>query len=261
MTGQGDAPPPLALVTGGHRRLGARIAMHLARAGYALAIHGRHDAVPHRFLKECLAETSVDWHGFVADFLEPGTAEGLLPAVIAHFGRAPDLLVNSASLFGESDLSTVTEADLAAYYRVNTSAPVLLTQVFAAAERPAGQNASVVNILDQRLAQPHGDQLAYTLGKAGLDAFTRIAARTLAPNIRVNAVSPGLTLATYDYTPEQLTRLATLAPLEALPTPEDIGEAVLYLARAQSVTGQTIIVDGGAHMKSYDRDFVHLAGE
>lgn len=258
--GQGSTAP-LALVTGGHRRLGARIAMHLARVGYALAVHGRHDAIPHRFLKECLAETDAEWHGFVADFLEPGTAERLLPDVIAHFGRAPDLLVNSASLFGESNLSTVTEAELAAYYRVNTSAPVLLTQAFAAAERPAGSNASVVNILDQRLAQPHGDQLAYTLGKAGLAEFTRIAARTLAPNIRVNAVSPGLTLATYDYTPEQLGRLAAIAPLGALPTPEDVSEAVLYFARARSVTGQTIIVDGGAYMKSYERDFVHMAGE
>ncbi|MBO9670565.1 MAG: SDR family oxidoreductase [Sphingobium sp.] len=252
---------PLALVTGGHRRLGARIAMHLARAGYTLAIHGRHDAIPHRFLNERLAETGVDWHGFVADFLEPGTAERLLPDVIAHFGRPPDLLVNSASLFGESDISTVTEAELAAYYRVNTSAPVLLTQAFAAAERPADRNACVVNILDQRLAQPHGDQLAYTLGKAGLAEFTRIAARTLAPNIRVNAVSPGLTLATYDYTPEQLGRLAAIAPLGVLPTPEDVSEAVLYLANAKAVTGQTIIVDGGAYMKSYERDFVHMAGE
>ncbi|MBO9581098.1 MAG: SDR family oxidoreductase [Sphingobium sp.] len=258
--GQGGIAP-LALVTGGHRRLGARIAMHLASAGYALAIHGRHDAIPHRFLSERLTETGVDWHGFVADFLEPGTAERLLPEVIAHFGRAPDLLVNSASLFGESNLATVTEADLAAYYRVNSSAPVLLTQAFAAAERPAGSNASVVNILDQRLAQPHGDQLAYTLGKAGLAEFTRIAARTLAPSIRVNAVSPGLTLATYDYTPEQLDRLAAIAPLGALPTPEDVSEAVLYLAYAKAVTGQTIIVDGGAYMKSYERDFVHMAGE
>jgi NAD(P)-dependent dehydrogenase (short-subunit alcohol dehydrogenase family) len=252
--------PPLALVTGGHRRLGARIAMHLARAGYALAIHGRHDAEPHRFLRECLAETGAEWCGFVADFLEPGAAEGLIPAVCAHFGRAPDLLVNSASLFGEGDLASVSAEELGRYYQVNTVAPVLLTQAVARAERPAGRNVSIVNVLDQRLAQPHGDQLAYTLGKAGLEAFTRIAARALAPGIRVNAVSPGLTLATYDYTPEQLTRLARLAPLEALPTPEDIGEAVLYLARATAVTGQTIIVDGGAHMRSYTRDFIHLEG-
>jgi len=254
----GDGPAPLALVTGGHRRLSARIAMHLARAGYALAVHGRLDARPHRFLSECLAETGVDWAGFPADFSVPGEAEGLIPAVTAHFGRAPDLLVNSASMFGEGDLSTVTGDELAAYHRVNTVAPVLLTQAFARAERAADRDLSIVNILDQRLAQPHGDQLAYTLSKAGLEAFTRISARTLAPAIRVNAVSPGLTLATYDYTPEQIGHLAKMAPLERLPEPEDIGAAVLYLARARAVTGQTIIVDGGAHMRSFDRDFIHI---
>jgi NAD(P)-dependent dehydrogenase (short-subunit alcohol dehydrogenase family) len=257
--GQGAAP--LALVTGGHRRLGARIAMTLARAGYALAIHGRHDAQPHRFLSETLAETGVDWHGFVADFLEDGTAEALMPTVIGHFGRAPDLLVNSASMFGEGTLASVTAQELAQYHRVNTIAPVLLTQAFARAERPADGNVSVVNILDQRLAQPHGDQLAYTLGKAGLEAFTCITARTLAPAIRVNAVSPGLTLATFDYTPEQLRRLASLTPLDRLAVPDEIGQAVLYLAQARSVTGQTLFVDGGAHMRSYARDFVHLGAE
>jgi NAD(P)-dependent dehydrogenase (short-subunit alcohol dehydrogenase family) len=258
--GQGEVPP-LALVTGGHRRLGARIAMHLASAGYTLAIHGRFDAEPHRFLRERLAETGVDWHGFIADFLVPGTAEALLAQVTAHFGRAPDLLVNSASMFGEGDLESITEDEIARYHQVNTGAPVLLTKAFAQAQREAGRDASVVNILDQRLAQPHGDQLAYTLGKAGLAAFTQIAARTLAPEIRVNAVSPGLTLATYDYTPEQLGRLARHAPLGRLPEPEDVAEAVLYLARARAVTGQTIIVDGGAHMRSYVRDFVHLDAE
>lgn len=252
------SPAPLALVTGSHRRLGARIAMHLARAGYALAIHGRLDAEPHRLLSECLAETGADWAGFVADFRSPEAVAGLLPAVTAHFGRAPDLLVNSASMFGEGGLADVDAETLAAYHQVNVTAPVLLSQAFARAGRPAGRDAAIVNILDQRLVQPHGDQFAYTLSKAGLEAFTRIAARTLAPAIRVNAVAPGLTLATFDYTPEQLRRLAAMTPLETLPVPEDVAEAVLYLARARAVTGQTIIVDGGAHMRSYARDFIHL---
>jgi NAD(P)-dependent dehydrogenase (short-subunit alcohol dehydrogenase family) len=232
--------------------------MRLARAGYALAIHGRFDAEPHRFLSECLAETGVPWAGFVADFAEAGAAEALIPAVIEHFGRAPDLLVNSASMFGEGDLASVNAEDLAQHHRVNVVAPVLLTQAFAAAERSGERDPAIVNILDQRLEQPHGDQLAYTLSKGGLEVFTRIAARTLAPGIRVNAVAPGLTLATYDYSLEQLKRLASLTPLGRLPVPEDVAEAVLYLARARSVTGQTIVVDAGAHMRSYDRDFLHL---
>lgn len=249
---------PLALVTGGHRRLGARIAMHLASAGYVLAIHARNDIEPHPFLAERLAETGVAWKGFLADFLVPGEAEALVPAVVAHFGRAPDLLVNSASLFGADRLETVTHGELADHFAVNAAAPVLLTQAFARAERPAGSNASIVNILDQRLAQPHGDQLAYTLGKYALEGFTRIAARELAPAIRVNAVAPGLTLATDDYSEEQLASLTARMPLAHLPASEDVADAVLYLARASSITGQTLYVDAGAHMRSFPRDFMHL---
>ena len=259
MVGQGgEMLPPLALVTGSHRRLGARIAMALARAGYALAIHGRFDAEPHPFLAECLAETGVHWHGFVADFLEPHEAEGLIPAIIAHFGRPPDLLVNSASLFGQDVLTDVTAQDLVQHQTVNATAPVLLTQAFAGAERDMGGDPSVINILDQRLAQPHGDQLAYTLSKASLDAFTQIAARELAPSIRVNAVAPGLTLATDDYSDALLDQLAGMMPLHRLSGPDEVAEAVLYLARARAVTGQTLYVDGGAHMRSYGRDFLHL---
>nr|WP_250890027.1 SDR family oxidoreductase [Sphingobium nicotianae] len=248
----------MALVTGGHRRLGARIAMRLARAGYALAIHGRHDAEPHPFLAGCLAETGVPWAGFVADFLDDAEVQGLMPAVIAQFGRAPDLLVNSASLFGQDRLDTVTPSDLADHFAVNASVPVLLTQAFVKADRSGPANVSVVNILDQRLAQPHGDQLAYTLAKYALEGFTKIAARELAPHVRVNAVAPGLTLVTEDYAEAQVDRLAASMPLGRLPGTEDVADAVLYLAGAAAVTGQTVYVDGGAHMRSFARDFMHL---
>src|SRR3546814_9160490 len=75
---------------------------------------------------------------------------------------------------------------------------------------------------------------------------------------RVNAVAPGLTLATEDYSGGQIERLAARMPLGALPTPDQVAEAVLYLARAEAVTGQTIFVDGGAHLAPMERDFVHL---
>ena len=251
-------PGPLAVVTGGHRRLGARIAMALASAGYALAIHGRHDAIPHPLLAERLAETGAEWSGFVADFLKPGEAEALMPAVIGHFGRAPDLLVNSASLFGQDRLADVSETALLDHYAVNAAAPVILGKAFAAAVRPVGATASIVNSLDQRLAQPHGDQLAYTLGKFALEGFTRIAARELAPAIRVNAVAPGLTLATEDYSDTQMVELGQTMPLGRLPAADEIAGAVLYLAGAGAVTGQTLYVDSGAHMRSFDRDFMHL---
>jgi NAD(P)-dependent dehydrogenase (short-subunit alcohol dehydrogenase family) len=164
--------------------------------------------------------------------------------VTAHFGRAPDLLVNSAALFGQDRPETVTSQDLMRHYAVNCAAPVLLTRAFAAA--PVKPGRAVVNILDQRLANPHGDQLAYTLSKQALAGFTQIAARELAGRgIRVNAVAPGLTLATDDYDGGKMERLAGMMPLGLLPAPGQIGQAVLYLASATAVTGQVIAVDGG----------------
>lgn len=249
---------PLALVTGGHRRLGAHVALALAEAGCAIAVHGSHDAEPDTQLAAGLAQTGADWHGFVADFEQPESAGRLMRAVTDHFGRAPDILVNSAAMFGQDRLDSVTVDDLMRHYAVNCAAPVLLTRAFAEGASRAADRC-VVNILDQRLANPHGDQLSYTLAKQALAGFTRIAARELAGRgIRVNAVAPGLTIATDDYDAERMDRMAGLMPLRRLPTPEQIAQAVLYLVHAQAVTGQVIAVDAGAHMESYARDFVNL---
>lgn len=253
-----DGAPALALVTGGHRRLGARIAGALARAGYRLALHGSHDAAPDAELARTLAETGVEWRGFVADFEQAEAATALMDAVAAHFGQGPDLLVNSAAAFGQDRLESVTGADLMRHHAINCAAPVLLTRAMAAQAGGRGDRA-IVNMLDQRLANPHGDQLAYTLSKQALAGFTHIAARELAgKGIRVNAVAPGLTIATEHYDDAQMERLSGMMPLRRLPDPSQIAEAVLYLARARAVTGQVIAVDGGAHMESYARDFMFL---
>lgn len=249
---------PLALVTGGHRRLGAHVALALAEAGCAIAVHGSHDAEPDAELAVGLAQTGPDWHGFVADFERPESAGQLMRAVTDHFGRAPDILVNSAAMFGQDRLDSVTVDDLMRHYAVNCAAPVLLTRAFAEGASRVPDRC-VVNILDQRLSNPHGDQLSYTLSKQALAGFTRIAARELAGRgIRVNAVAPGLTIATDGYDAARMDRIAAEMPLRRLPTPEQIAQAVLYLVHAQAVTGQVIAVDAGAHMESYARDFMNL---
>lgn len=256
MSVAGGAPKRLALVTGGHRRLGGAIAARLAREGWAVAIHGSHDAEPEPELKLALAHGGGEWRGFVADFAEPGAAKGLMAAVTKAFGRAPDLLVNSAAMFGQDRLDTVTDVDLAKHFAINASAPALLTAAFAASG--GSGNRAIVNLLDQRLAQPHGDQLAYTLSKFALAGLTALTARTLAPAIRVNAVAPGLTIATDAYEDDASVKLAARMPLGRLSTPTDIADAVLYLANAKAVTGQVIRVDGGAHQVNWARDFMHL---
>ncbi|MDX3909382.1 MAG: SDR family oxidoreductase [Sphingobium sp.] len=247
----------LALVTGGHRRLGAEISGALARAGYALAIHGSHDVRLDSALALTLESSGTEWEGFVADFTDPEAAEELVADVAVKFGRPPDLLVNSAAIFGQDRLDNVTSSDLMRHYAVNCAAPVLLSKAFAMV--PAGvTDRCIVNILDQRIDHPHGDQLAYTLSKMALAGFTQLTARELAPRVRVNAVAPGLTIATADYSDDQMDKLSGVMPLERLSQPSQIAEAVMYLAGATATTGQVLYVDAGAHMQGYRRDFMHL---
>lgn len=247
----------LALVTGGHRRLGGIIAAALAKAGHSLAIHGSHDTRLDSHLALTLEEQGTQWEGFVVDFADPENAEELIAQVAARFGRPPDILVNSAAMFGQDRLDSVTADDLMRHYAVNCAAPTMLTKAFATVPAGVGDRC-IINILDQRIDHPHGDQLAYTLSKLALAGLTRTSASSLAPQVRVNAVAPGLTIATPDYDADQMERLEQMMPLARLPQAEQIAEAVLYLVNASAVTGQTLYVDGGAHMRSYDRDFMHL---
>lgn len=246
---------PLALVTGGFRRLGACVTAALARAGYDLAIHGVQDASPEPALTNALWEAKAGWRGFVGDLREPEVAVELLPEVTRAFGRAPDLLVNSASLFGQDRLDDVEPRDLADAYAVNCAAAVSLTRAFVAAGGDGDR--SVVNMLDQRIAHPHADQLSYTLGKVALAAFTEIAARNGA-GVRVNGVAPGLTLPTADYDDERMRWLTGLMPLARLPAPEEVAAAILFLARNKGVNGQVLFVDAGAGLKAFSRDFMNL---
>jgi pteridine reductase len=148
----------------------------------------------------------------------------------------------------------VTTASVAAHHAINAAAPVTLALAMA----QAGASGSIVNILDQRIANPNGDQLSYTLSKTALAGMTRTLAASLAPNLRVNAVAPGLTIPTADYDAAKMARIAEAMPLRVLPRPEDIADAVAFLADAPAITGQTIFVDGGASLKSFDRDFVYM---
>lgn len=243
----------LALVTGGCRRLGAAIAARLAAEGWALAIHATRDCAPDPPLAEALE--AVEWRGFTADLADADAPARLIETVSEHFGRAPDLLVNNAAAFGDDRIETITKTALLDHYAINTAAPALLAR--ALAEQTA-DDAAIVNILDQRIAHPHGDQLAYTLSKIALAGLTEILARELAPRVRVNAVAPGLTIPIGDYDEARLERARAAMPLARLPDPAEVADAVAWLASARSVTGQILFVDGGAHLRAFERDFVNL---
>lgn len=246
---------PLALVTGGCRRVGAHIAARLAEAGYDLALHSHRGDAPEPWLTEHLA--GADHACFVAELADAAAVAALPIAVEARFGRPIRLLVNSASRFAATEGGDDIHREIVDHVAVNLAAPVALAT--AVAERSGPEGAAVVNILDQRIAHPPVDQRAYTLSKQALAEATRTLAAALAPAVRVNGVAPGLVLPTGDYTGGQIDRIGAMMPLGRNADADDVADAVLWLAQARSVTGQIVFVDGGAHLRSFERDFVHLA--
>lgn len=235
--------PRAALITGGGRRIGRVIALALAGAGYAVALHANRS----RNEAEALAAEIVGQGGravvVLADLTDARAVRGLVPAAAAF---APlTLLVNSAAEFEPDDIATLEAARFERTLAVNLAAPLFLAQAFAA-QAPAG--ASIVNVLDQRVLKPTPRFLSYTLSKSALYTATTTLAQALAPRIRVNAVAPGPTLPSPRQSDAEFAAQAATLPLARGPRPEDIAAAVLYLAGADSVTGVTIPVDGGQHL-------------
>jgi pteridine reductase len=248
----------LALITGGVRRLGAVIAGRLAGAGYDLALTSHGDGILDASLSQAIEDAQgINWTCFGTDLSDPTQAEALIQRTVDHFGRAPDLLVNNAAMFGQDDWQAMDLQSLESHFRLNLFSPLLLAKALVGAAGAHAQPA-IVNIVDQRVVNPNGDQLSYTLSKQALAASVRSMATAFGKAARVNAVAPGLVIPTDDYSADQMHTLATTMPLGALPDPTGVADAVVYLGTARHITGQIIFVDGGANLKSFPRDFMHL---
>ena len=247
---------PLAIVTGGWRRVGAAIARALAADGWDLALHAHHEDAYDEALVGDLAATGAAVYRVACDLADPARA-GALPAEVARIADRPaTLLVNNASLFREDSFATLTVSALEAHMAVNFTAPLMLAKGLVA--ELGEQEGAIVQVLDQRVTNPVPDQLAYTLSKQALHASVRTLARALAPRVRVNAVAPGPVLPTPDYADVHWQGLAGVLPLRRLPEVSDIAASVVHLARAKAVTGQTLFVDGGASLEAYSRDFLYM---
>lgn len=250
----------LAVVTGGTKRVGAAIAARLATQGYSLALTSHSGSQPEEALAKIMERENTDWQLFDCDLSVTAEIEALVGDVSRHFGRTPDLLVNCVSRFGQDDWTDIDADDLEDQFATNLFAPVLLARDLVKASA-GGTAPCIVQILDQRVRSPNRDQLSYTLSKQALSESVRTLAISFGKRARVCGVAPGLVLPTDDFEESQIAYLAGEMPLGLLPDPQDIAQAVLYLAEARAVTGQIVYVDGGAHLTQFARDFVHMKPE
>ncbi|MFZ2986655.1 MAG: SDR family oxidoreductase [Ideonella sp.] len=262
---------PVALVTGGAKRIGRQIALTLAAAGHDIALHCRQSAHEAEETAAELRALGARAEVFSADLADEAECRALVPAVLARLGRL-DAVVNNASLFEYDDALTAGPAQMNRHWQANTAAPVLLAQALAAhlAERVAahtGQNGQkgpapqgcVVNLLDQKLWNPNPDYFSYTLSKAALREATVLLAQALAPAVRVVAVAPGVTLVSGPMTEAEYAQAHQMTPLHYSSTPIDIAQAVRFLIESRAITGTTLLVDGGQHLAAQSRDVLFMA--
>ena len=238
--------PRAALVTGAARRIGRAIVLGLHEAGYAVAIQANRSVDEAEALRDEIVRAGGRAAVLRADLSDHAAVAELLPAAVSAIGPLT-LLVNNAATFEPDAIGSLDPKRFDRQFAVNLRAPLFLSEALAA-QAPRSANASIVNILDQRVFKLTPHFLSYTLAKSALHAATCMLAQALAPNVRVNAVAPGPTMASARQQAEDFARQAASVPLGHGPSAEEIAGAVVYLAGARSITGVTLAVDGGQHL-------------
>jgi NAD(P)-dependent dehydrogenase (short-subunit alcohol dehydrogenase family) len=240
--------PRTAIVTGGAKRIGAALVRALAADGWHVLIHYNRSAAEAEALAREVGEASL----VKADLADAAAAEAILDAAK---GLPPlRLLVNNASLFTHDDVRDFTPQGWAAHIDVNLRAPALLSRAFAAR---AGEGL-IVNLLDAKLAAPNPDFFSYTVSKMGLAGVTELCARAFAPGIRVNGIAPSVTMVSG---PQSRENFDKVHGLNALGRGVEVGEivaALRFIIATPSMTGQTILLDGGQRFLSLPRDVQFL---
>ena len=233
----------VALVTGAGRRLGRELARALAERGMTLAIHHHASSEGAEELRAEVGAAGARAECFAADLTDARAARALPGRVVDAFGRL-DVLVNSAAVMHRLDFEHTTPDQYDAILDLNLRSVFFCTQGAAAALQSA--RGRIVNIADLAGLQPWPGFAAHSVSKAAVIMLTKVLARSLAPEVTVNAIAPGAVLVPEEYDAEERERLARATPLGRLGSPRDVVGAMLYLLEAGDfVTGEVLTVDGG----------------
>jgi len=248
--------PGAALITGAAKGIGRRIAERLAGTGYAVVLHSS---------KRSLADAEAAAAGIFSaggkacalacELRDPGPLRRLIAEASEIFGPLV-LLVNNAAIFEADDALSFDLERFDDHMRVNLKAPLILSRDFAA-QFPAGREGGIVNLIDQRVFRPTPQFFTYRISKSALWAATQTMAQAFAPKcIRVNAVGPGPVSPNFSQGEAGFAQEVRGVPLARAISPDDVADAVLYLAKARNVTGQMIAVDAGQHLSWRTPDVV-----
>jgi NAD(P)-dependent dehydrogenase (short-subunit alcohol dehydrogenase family) len=248
------APTKVVLVTGAAKRLGREIALGLARAGWDVAVHCHHSLPEAERTRQDILAMGRRCAVVQADLASEAATRELLPLVVTHLGQV-DAVVNSASIFEFDTPTTFSYAMLEQHMRTNVAPAVTLASLLAEHVQAQAGEGVVVNLLDQKLWNPNPDFLSYTLSKAALEAATTLLAQGLAPHVRVVGVAPGLTMTSPWLQGTKFEQAKQLSPLGRSSTPEDVASTVAFALNNRSITGTTLLVDGGQHLQGFARDF------
>ncbi len=235
-----------ALVTGAGHRVGRAIAVALGARKMRVAVHYNATADGAKETLRAIEKAGGSGETFGADLTRPEQLTGLVESVVKRFGGL-DVLVNSAAVMLRTPLGETDASQWDGIMALNLRAPFLLSQ--AAAPHLRRARGAIVNIADLAAFETWPDYLVHGLSKSGVVYLTRALARVLAPEIRVGAVAPGTVLLPDGWSDADAERLRGTTPLQRNGSPEDVSNAVLFILGADYFTGDTIIVDGGRHIR------------
>jgi NAD(P)-dependent dehydrogenase (short-subunit alcohol dehydrogenase family) len=244
------------LITGAGKRVGAGLARALGEDGWFVHVHHNASADEAAEVVSEIERRGGRARAVQADLAEPSAPEGLI-ADCAGNGPALVALINNASLFAADSLSGIAPEQWDRHMAVNLRAPAFLARAFAR-QLPEGETGCIINMLDNKVFGLNPDYFSYTASKFGLLGVTRTLAMALAPKVRVCGIAPGITLISGDQTQAEFERAHANNLLRRGCTIDDIVNAARMILSTPSMTGRSIVLDGGQSLSRAPRDVAFL---
>ncbi len=242
-----DLQNKTVLITGAAKRIGKEIARHFAKKGAHVLIHYRNSRKEAEELAQELKLLKIKTHLYQADLTRQNDIQKMVTQILKE-NEGVDILVNNASIFYPTPFGKITEKDWDQFFAANLKAPFFLSQALAPSMKKKGRG-HIINIADWSGLRPYTGYLPYCTSKGALITLTQGLAKTLAPEIRVNAVCPGPILPPPDFTEDEKEKVAQNTLLGRWGNPEDIAKMVVFLAEQEFITGSYHLVDGGESLK------------